>query len=84
LKYLLELLQQLRRKPELKTFWIMPSAEDQSANLSWLQKNGSRAWSERECYLAPNYTKREAQGNRLVEDNELINKIGPFIRMSSW
>jgi hypothetical protein len=31
--------------------------------------------SERECYLAPNYTKRDTQGNRLVEDMELINRI---------
>jgi len=75
LKYLLELLQQLRRQPELKTFWIMPSAIDQSANLGWLQKNGLANLSERECYLAPNYTKRDARGNRLVEDRELINRI---------
>jgi len=75
LKYLIVLLRELARRPELKTFWIMPSAEDQDANLRWLRKNGFPHLSQAECYVAPNYTHRDAVGNRIVEDGPLVEKL---------
>jgi UDP-N-acetyl-D-mannosaminuronic acid transferase (WecB/TagA/CpsF family) len=75
LKYLIVLLRELARRPDLKTFWIMPSVEDQDANLRWLRKNGFPGLTQTECYVAPKFTKRDHVGNRIVEDPALLEHL---------
>lgn len=65
-------LQALLARPETKaangTFWVMPDATEQAANLAWLRAQGVEV-TEADCYLAPFY------GPGRIEDETLLARI---------
>ncbi len=63
----------LRRlhEPEA-TFWIMPSAVEQTRNLAWLRENGYPHLTEEHCYVAPFY---QVAASGAVEDPELLARL---------
>ncbi|MBS0659834.1 MAG: WecB/TagA/CpsF family glycosyltransferase [Verrucomicrobia bacterium] len=72
LEYLRLLIPHLVQQAGRGSFWVMPSPEDQAVNLAWLRAQGCTALTEDDCYLAPRYTERDAEGHRLVTDPRLV------------
>jgi N-acetylglucosaminyldiphosphoundecaprenol N-acetyl-beta-D-mannosaminyltransferase len=50
------------------TFWVMPSAEDATANVAWLKSQGIRVEPDA-VYLAPHYARDR------IEDGELLRRL---------
>ena len=65
LKYLRALVEDPRFRKEGATFWIMPSEDDMTANLEWLNANGNPVRPEA-CYVAPFYSKGELRDDTLL------------------
>lgn len=65
-------LQALLDRPEIQaergTFWVMPSAAEQRANVAWLRSRGLKL-SDEDCYVAPHY------GPGKIEDAALMQRL---------
>jgi UDP-N-acetyl-D-mannosaminuronic acid transferase (WecB/TagA/CpsF family) len=72
LKFLIALLEEMRRRPDLSSFWVMPSAEDLETNLRWLRTHGFPSLNAEHCYVAPTYSGRV---NGRVEDTHLLERL---------
>jgi N-acetylglucosaminyldiphosphoundecaprenol N-acetyl-beta-D-mannosaminyltransferase len=68
LKYLRLLIDQKALQPRESVLWIMPNAAARNQNLAWLRSQG-HAFTEDDCYLAPNYP----QGN--IADEALVDLV---------
>ena len=61
------------------TFWLMPSAAEQTLNMNWLHAQGFGHLTEADCHVAPHYLR---QGSGEIEDRALLAKIES--RRPSW
>jgi UDP-N-acetyl-D-mannosaminuronic acid transferase (WecB/TagA/CpsF family) len=70
LKYLRLLFDRNALNPENSVLWIMPNAAARDQNLAWLRAQGY-AFTEADCYLAPNYPAGSVKDDALVK---LVNE----------
>jgi len=70
LKFLRAFLENADVRARAKTFWVMPSPQDQTRNLEWLRGNGFPGISEADCYVAPDYRNGAVGG--AITDRRLL------------
>jgi len=75
LEFLKSLVAKLAAQPEIRSFWIMPNEAEQSANLRWLRARGLARITERDCYIAPNYTANNLVDGHGLRDLALLARL---------